>query len=108
MFGRFKRKLPPDPELAGRVKGWVEALMGLSDADTVMVAELACKGPGCADLETVITVIRADKRRFVLRFPGPITRVTKADVQSPFVQGPVGHSACAGQETRSGGGFCKR
>ena len=82
MFGLFKRKPPPDPELTGRVKGWVEALMGLSEADTVMVAELACKDPGCADLETVVTVIRADRRQFVLRFPGPLADVTEVAVQS--------------------------
>ncbi|MGL6211493.1 MAG: hypothetical protein ACRC14_16855 [Paracoccaceae bacterium] len=82
MFGLFKRKPPPDPELTGRIKHWVSALMNLSDADTIMVAELACRDPGCVDLETVVTVIRADRRQFVLRFPGPLADVTEAEVQS--------------------------
>jgi hypothetical protein len=82
MFGLFKRKPPPDPELTGRVKQWVGALLNLSDADTIMVAELACRDPGCVDLETVVTVIRADRRQFVLRFPGLLADVTEEAVQS--------------------------
>lgn len=93
MFGLFKRKPPADPERTDRLKLWVATAMNLCDRDTIMLAELDCRDPGCPDLETVITVIRADKRRFVLRFPGRMARVTKADVQSLFVQGPVGHSA---------------
>ncbi|MDT8854890.1 hypothetical protein RNZ50_07635 [Paracoccaceae bacterium Fryx2] len=56
--------------------------MGLSDKDTIMLAELACKDPACLDQETVITVVRADRHKFVLRFPGPMVGVTEADVQS--------------------------
>ena len=82
MLGLFKRKPAADPEVTERLKAWVAALMGLSDNDTIMLAELACHDPGCPDLETVITVIRTDRRRFVLRFPGPMADVTEADVQS--------------------------
>jgi hypothetical protein len=80
MFGLFKRKPPADPVVTDRLKLWVGALMDLSDRDTIMLAELDCKDPGCLDLETVITVVRADRRKFVLRFPGPMAGVTKADV----------------------------
>lgn len=82
MFGLFKRKPPPDPEVTDRLKLWVSALMDLSDKDTIMLAELDCHDPGCPDVETVVTVVLADRRRFVLRFPGPMTSVTEADVQS--------------------------
>jgi len=87
MFGLFSRKPPADPVVTDRLKAWVAALMDLSDKDTIMLAELACHAPGCPDLETVITVIRTD-RRFVLRFPGPMAGVTEADVQSLSVQLP--------------------
>jgi hypothetical protein len=90
MFGLFKRKPPADPMVADRLKLWVATAMGLSDHDTIMLAELDCRDPGCPDLETVITVIRADRRQFVLRFPGPMACVTEAAVQSLFSQGPVG------------------
>ena len=82
MLGLFKRKPPADPAVTDRLKAWVSALMDLSDKDTIMLAELACHDPGCLDLETVITVIRTDRRRFALRFPGPIAGVTEAAVQS--------------------------
>ena len=82
MFSLFKRKLPADPVVTDRLKTWVSALMDLSDRDTTMLAELACHDPGCPDLETVITVVRNDRRRFVLRFPGPMAGVTEGDVQS--------------------------
>jgi hypothetical protein len=82
MLGLFKRKPPADPVVTDRLKAWVAAFMDLSDNDTIMLAELACHDPGCPDLETVITVIRTDRRRFVLRFPGPIAGVTEADVES--------------------------
>ena len=91
MFGLFKRKDPADPVVTGRLKLWVASATGLSDGDTIMPAELDCHDPGCPDLETVVTVIRAGRRQFVLRFPGPMARVTEADVQSLFAQGPVGH-----------------
>lgn len=82
MLGLFKRKPPTDPEVTARLKIWVGTLMGLSDQDTIMLAELACRDDGCPDVETVITVIRADRRRFELRFPGEMAEVTEADVQS--------------------------
>jgi hypothetical protein len=88
MLGLFKRKPPADPVVTDRLKAWVSTLMDLSDKDTIMLAELACHDPGCPDLETVITVIRTDRRRFVLRFPGPIAGVTEADVESLSVQLP--------------------
>jgi hypothetical protein len=82
MLGLFKRKPPADPVVTDRLKQWVGALMGLTDRDTIMLAELDCRDPGCLDLETVITVAYADRRRFVLRFPGPMVGVTESDVQS--------------------------
>ena len=82
MLGLFKRKPPTDPVVTERLKAWVSALMNLSDKDTIMLSELACHDPDCPDLETVITVVRTDRRRFVLRFPEPLAGVTEGDVNS--------------------------
>jgi hypothetical protein len=82
MLGLFNRRPRPDPEATARLKGWVATLMSLSDDDHVAVAELACHEPGCADLETVVTVTRGDRRRFVLRFPSAVADVTEAQVLS--------------------------
>ncbi len=81
MLGLFSRRPRPDPQAVARLKGWVAALMSLNDRDHIAIAELACHEPGCPDLETVVTVTLADRRRFVLRFPSAVADVTEADVQ---------------------------
>ena len=81
MLGLFSRRPRPDAEAVARLKGWIADLMSLDDRDHIAIAELACHEPGCPDLETVVTVTLADRRRFVLRFPSAAAAVTKADVQ---------------------------
>jgi hypothetical protein len=88
MLGLFNRRPRPDPEATLRLKGWVGDLMALSDSDHVSVAELACHEPGCPDLETVVTVTRGDRRRFVLRFPSSVVEVTEDQVRSLAPQLP--------------------
>lgn len=82
MLGFLVGRPRPDAEAVARLKGWVAALMSLSEADHIAIAELACRAPGCPDLETVITVSLADRRRFVLRFPSALAEVTEAQVAS--------------------------
>lgn len=81
MFGWVRRAPPLDPDQTRRNKQWVSSLMGLSDQDTILLAEPAFRDGGCPDLETVIAVIRADRRRFMLRFPQAMSQLTEADMQ---------------------------
>ena len=81
MLGLFSRRPRPDAEAVARLKAWIADLMSLGDKDHIAIAELACHEPGCPDLETVVTVTLADRRRFVLRFPSAVAAVTRADVQ---------------------------
>jgi hypothetical protein len=81
MLGLFSRRPPPDAGAVSRLKGWVADLMSLGDEDYVAVAELACREPGCAVLETIVTVALADRSRFVLRFPCDVAGVTEAEVR---------------------------
>jgi hypothetical protein len=81
MLGLFSRRPRPDTESVARLKAWIADLMSLGDNDHIAIAELACHEPGCPDLETVVTVTLADRRRFVLRFPSAVAAVTRADVQ---------------------------
>lgn len=81
MLGLFSRRPRPDADAVARLKGWVVDLLALCDRDHIAIAELACHEPGCPDLETVVTVTLADRRRFVLRFPSAVAAVTEADVQ---------------------------
>lgn len=86
--GLFARR--PRPDAVARVRGWTQDLMALGDTDHVAIAELACHEPGCPDLETVVTVTLADRRRFVLRFPSPVAGVTEADIRQLRPQLPPG------------------
>lgn len=81
MLGLFSRRPRPDAEAVSRLKAWVADLMTLGDKDHIAVAELACHEPGCPDLETVVTVTLADRRRFVLRFPAAVAEVKEGDVE---------------------------
>jgi hypothetical protein len=45
MLGLLKRKPLPDPQVTDRPKAWVAGLMEMSDRDTIMLAELACRDP---------------------------------------------------------------
>lgn len=89
MLGLFSRRPRPDAEAVARLKGWVTPMMGLDERDHMSVAELACHEPGCPDRESVVTVDLADRRRFVLRFPGAVGGVTEAQVLSLRAQGPA-------------------
>jgi hypothetical protein len=89
MLGLFNRRPRPDPQAVARLKAWVGALMSLGDKDHVAIAELTCHEPGCPDLETVVAVTLADRRRFVLRFPSALADVTEAEVQSLRPKAPA-------------------
>lgn len=82
MQGLFKLKPPADPKVTSRLKRSAGTLVGLSEQDTIRLAELACRDDGCSNLETVIIVIRTDRHRFEPRFPGAMAEVTEAGVQS--------------------------
>lgn len=62
------------------IKGWVRELMDLSDETTLTVAELACREPGCPDIETVIGILEPDKPIRTVRIHAPMADVTKTDV----------------------------
>lgn len=75
----FSRSKAP-PGRASMVKGWITERLGLSDADLVSVAELACHEPGCPPIETVVTVHGADGQRRTWRLHKPVAEITAADV----------------------------
>jgi nitrate reductase molybdenum cofactor assembly chaperone NarJ/NarW len=48
----FTTKSPDRAAAVARLRGWTKARFALSEADTVMVSELACSVPGCPPIET--------------------------------------------------------
>lgn len=79
MIDLFTRRAPPGR--AGLVKGWVTERLGLTDADLVTVAELACHEPGCPPVETVVSLHKADGERRDWRIHKPLANIEEADVQ---------------------------
>lgn len=77
----FSRSKAP-PGRASLIKGWIKERFGLSDADLVSVAELACHEPGCPPIETVVTAHGADGQRRTWRLHKPVAEITVADVEA--------------------------
>jgi hypothetical protein len=48
----FTTKSPDRAAAVAHLRGWTKARFALSEADTVMVSELACSVPGCPPIET--------------------------------------------------------
>jgi hypothetical protein len=48
----FTTKSPDRAAAVARVRGWTKARFALTDDDTLMVSELACRIPGCPPIET--------------------------------------------------------
>ncbi len=74
------------------IKAWAAAHARLSDDDTVLVIELACREPGCPPLETVIAVSRAGAPPDRRSIHKPLAEVVEADVRALF----TGKEGCDG------------
>ena len=84
MRNLFTRR--PAPGRAGMVKGWVTGRLGLTEADLVTIAELACHEPGCPPVETVVTVHRADGGRRDWRVHKALAEIEETDVQKALAE----------------------
>ena len=78
MMNLFARRAAPGR--AGMVKTWVTECLGLTGADLVTVAELACHEPGCPPVETVVTVHTADGARRNWRVHKALAETDQADI----------------------------
>ncbi len=65
---------------AARLKALMAARFGVGGDDAVLVAEVACADAGCPDIETILTVLRADGRRVERRVAKPLDCVAEADI----------------------------
>lgn len=65
---------------AGRVKEAVIAALALSEADAVSVNEIACRDPGCPDVETVVLVMRAGRPTAAFKIRRPLDDVAASDI----------------------------
>lgn len=68
------------PAQAAQIKGWTRACLGLAEDVIVSVNQIACREPGCPDVETVIGVLRAGQAVLTAKINRPIIDVTERDV----------------------------
>ncbi|WP_375466044.1 hypothetical protein [uncultured Methylobacterium sp.] len=61
--------------LARDLKAAFAAALGLSADDALTVNEIACADPGCADVETVVLVMRAGEPTRAIRLPAPMDAI---------------------------------
>lgn len=74
------------PSRAGRVKTWVTECLGLTEADLVTVAELACHEPGCPPVESVVAVHTADGARRNWRVHRALAEIDQTDIPKALPQ----------------------
>jgi hypothetical protein len=80
MPGPFDRNRP-DGAQTRRVKALFTARFDLASTTIVTLAELRCREPGCAPIETVITVRPLDRSVWDRRIPKPIAEIVVADIE---------------------------
>ncbi len=79
----LRRPDPLSPDLAARLRGWVRAVLDLSDDDVVTVTQLTCRDAVCAPVETVLTVLHPGAP-LSCTVPLPAAQVCAADVLTAF------------------------
>lgn len=72
------------PEAVQQLKLQTQKLLGLSDGVTISVSELSCREPGCADVETVVAILREGEKPTIARVHKPIPDVTFQELQAAF------------------------
>ncbi|WP_457106010.1 hypothetical protein [Methylobacterium sp. P5_C11] len=66
--------------LASRLKEDLRAALGLGEADTLAINEIACADPGCPDMETIVLVMRVGAATRALRIRRPLDAVEAQDI----------------------------
>jgi hypothetical protein len=65
-----------------RLKSEVSHALALTDADTVMVTELACHEPGCPPRETVVAVMRQGRPTETWKFHKAAADLDRGEVRA--------------------------
>jgi nitrate reductase delta subunit len=81
----FTTKSPDRAAAVARLRGWTKARFALSEADTVMVSELACSVPGCPPIETHVVFWTAAGRHHFKIFK-PLAEASEDDLPPAFMK----------------------
>lgn len=79
-----RKPKPGYPQAIAALKAETRRLLGLPDDVTVSVSELACREPGCPDIETVVGILMAGIAPRIAKIHKPIIEVTPADLAAAF------------------------
>jgi len=85
---RFNKKHPDDDAAADRVRDWTRTRFALTDAETVMVSEVACSVPGCPPIETHLVFWTAAGRHHFKIFK-PLADVIEDDLPPAFMKNAI-------------------
>ena len=77
---RSMKKAPAHREALARVREWTRERFGLPEEASILVAELACRLPGCPPLETVVAFWTEDDRRHQFKLFKPVRDVVDDDL----------------------------
>jgi hypothetical protein len=75
-----RRRVPGYPEAIDRLKAATREQLHLSDDVVVSVTELACREPGCPDVETIVAILTADKKPRTVRFHKRIVEIDQSEL----------------------------
>jgi hypothetical protein len=81
------------PEAIDRIKFATRAILKLSDDVVISVTELACREPGCPDIETVLAILQAGRKPLTVRFHIPIPKISEGELTAALL-------AVAGEKLR--------
>lgn len=79
----FRNPLAPRralPEKSRQIKAWVRETYELDDDVVVSITEIACRDDGCADIETVIGIMRPGEKIETVRLHKPLADVVEVDI----------------------------
>ena len=65
---------------AARLKDEARDALALGPEDSLAVNEIACRDPGCPDVETVFLVMRRGEATRALKIAKPMAEVMRADI----------------------------
>ena len=96
----FARRNPSDMSHTARIKDWIRTELRLPEDVVVSVNEVTCRDAGCADVETVIGILQAERPIQMLRIERPIAHVTKDHIALAIhtLEGAVEAVAVADEE----------
>ncbi|NNM74267.1 hypothetical protein [Enterovirga aerilata] len=79
---RNRRDKSADEARRSAFKERVSRIAGLTDADAVTVSEIACRDPGCADVETIILLMRRGEPTQAVKLGTPVDEVTDDAIEA--------------------------